>query len=178
MDEQSKMIFENLYQNYGQNNTSRDLIGGYWTENSPYYPIKNLPIVSIGRWGEMMFEKSFGLKSKSRGIDLPSECADIKTFTRAYERNKFSGSGSVNNDPKWYFVYCIFPDEYRLYRIPSDDNCIKPSNPENGLTPRGQIDITGNDLIRFDNLGYDSFLVGDNNTVQNRRNDDLEKFFS
>ena len=77
--------------------------------------------------------------------------ADIKTLTRAQKRTKFTGGASESDNPDWYFLYLIFPNEYRLYKVPSSDKCIRvtPSNPH-----KGAIDITEKDLQRYDLNGY------------------------
>ena len=105
----------------------------------------------IGRWGEMMFEEQFGIKSDPTGLDIKELKADIKTLTRAEKRTKFTGGASESDNPDWYFLYLIFPHEYRLYKVPSSDKCIRvmPSSPE-----KGSIDITEKDLQRFDLNGY------------------------
>ena len=152
MDKQSQLILEKVLLTKGLNpkNRSKNLIGGRWTEDSSFIRFKNMSQADIGRWGELMFEESFGLKSKSVGLDLPSLKADIKTFTRAYERTKFGGGASIHNNPDWYFLYLIFPNEYQLYRVPSSDQCIRERDGER----KGAIDITGEDIHRFIQLNY------------------------
>ena len=132
-------------------NTSNNLVGGQWTENSSFAAVKNMTAQDIGKWGELMFEESYGLRSYPTGIDLPSLNADIKTFTRAYERTKFSGGASEHLGPDYYFTYLIFPNEYLLYRIPSNDRTVKCPN-ANG--DKGKIDITAEDISRFNNNEY------------------------
>ncbi|MAG25454.1 hypothetical protein CMI47_07720 [Candidatus Pacearchaeota archaeon] len=153
MDKQSKFILEKIHniRSLNPRNQSKNLIGDMWTEESSFFIFKSMSAQDIGKWGELMFEESFGLSSKPTGIDLPTLNADIKTFTRAYKRTKFSGGASVHLNPDWYFTYLIFPNEYRLYRIPSDDKVIKTPD-ANG--EKGKIDITAEDLERFEMCGY------------------------
>ena len=153
MDKQSKLILEKLHniRSLDPKNNSKNLVGGSWSEESSFHMFKNMSAQDIGKWGELMFEESYGFSSSPTGLDIPSLNADVKTFTRAYERTKFSGSASSHLSPDWYFTYLIFPNEYRLYRIPSSDRVIKTPT-ANG--ERGKIDITAEDLERFDNLDY------------------------
>ena len=151
-------------------NRSKNLIGGRWNENSSFIRFKNMSQTDIGRWGELMFEESYGLKSQSTGLDLPTLSADIKTLTRAYERTKFGGGASVHLDPDWYFLYLIFPNEYQLYRVPSTDQCIR----EREDRKQGAIDITGEDVHRFIQLNY--MYQGDINFNTDESN--LNQFFN
>jgi hypothetical protein len=145
------MILERVEQIRGSNNKGGvNLIGGEWLETSSFYIFKHMPIQDIGKWGEMMFNESFGLESESTGLDLPTLKADIKTFTRAYKRTKFSGPASTHLNPDWYFVYLIFPNGYQLYRIPGDDSCVKRGS----KSIHGKIDITGIDIDRFVKKDY------------------------
>ena len=155
MDEQSKRVLEKVRNNRGSNNFGMGTLrGGEWLENSSFIEFKNMSMQDIGYWGECMFEESFGIKSEPRGLDLPLLKADIKTFTRAYRRTKFSGGASSHLNPDCYFIYLIFPNEYQFYRIPSDDICIKKPK-ANGN--KGKIDITTTDLDRFVQNGYNQF---------------------
>jgi hypothetical protein len=154
MDKRSKLVYENLMKKRSRNpkNRSKNLIGGPWSEDSPYAPFKfGMSIGEIGDWGEMMFEEVFGMKSATKGVDLPLLNADIKTFTRAFERTKFSGAASSHLNPDWYFVYLIFPNDYQFWCIPGSDRCIKlpPANER-----KGKIDITAEDIERFKDSGY------------------------
>ncbi len=172
MDEQSKLVLERLHQMRGSNNISRNLIGGKWTEDSSFWVFKTMTMQDIGKWGELMFEESFGLKSQPTGLDVLELDSDIKTMTRAYERTKFSGGASQHLNPSYYYTYLIFPDQYLLYRIPSDDQVIKMPK-ANG--EKGKIDITAQDLVRFDNMGY---RVDDSNSELIFENENLEAFYN
>ena len=153
MDTQSKLILEKLQKIRSLNpkNRSKNLVGGKWMEDSSFFIFKNMSAQDIGKWGELMFEESFGLGCRPTGLDLPSLNADIKTFTRAYERTKFSGGASEHLNPDWYFTYLIFPNDYQLYRIPGNDKVVKKPI-ANG--DKGKLDITAEDILRFNNNGY------------------------
>jgi len=163
MDTQSRLILEKLFKTKSINpkNQSKTLIGNDWPNLDNYIlslideysfgVFKKMSGSDIGRWGEMMFEEQFGIKSDPTGLDIKELKADIKTLTRAEKRTKFTGGASESDNPDWYFLYLIFPHEYRLYKVPSSDKCIRvmPSSPE-----KGSIDITEKDLQRFDLNGY------------------------
>ena len=159
-------------------NTSQNLIGEKWDKNSSFFCFKNMNMQDIGKWGELMFEESYGLKSKPTGLDLPSLNADVKTFTRAYKRTKFSGGASEHLNPDWYFVYLIFPNEYQLYRIPRYDQCIKHPIAN---ADKGKIDITSEDIDRFILKNYlitDELPIDNvSNSTINLNNGTLGEFF-
>jgi len=155
MTPQAKSVLQKVIAINGVGNKTKNIMGGRWTKDSPFILFKSLSITQRGDWGEKMFEESFGIKCQPTGIDLPELVADVKTFTRAYERTKFSGWANLDLNPDWYFVYLIFPDEYQLYKIPGNDQCVK--NPKaNHRNDRefGKIDITRVDIERFIRHGY------------------------
>lgn len=103
MDTQSRLILEKLFKTKSINpkNQSKTLIGNDWPNLDNYIlslideysfgVFKKMSGSDIGRWGEMMFEEQFGIKSDPTGLDIKELKADIKTLTRAEKRTKFTG---------------------------------------------------------------------------------------
>ena len=176
MDSQSALVLERVMNQRGKGQIHKDLIGGSW-EGSPFSEFKTLSPPQIGLWGEFMFEESFGYKCESRGLDLPSLNADVKTFTRAYKATKFSGNASIHLNPDRYFMYLIFPDHYRLYCVPRDDECIRIYKAWKNHHV-GSVDIGRSALERFEQLNYDSFSVGENGVAEQNKNTTLEIFLN
>ena len=172
MDKQSQEALTEIVENIGRNNFTWFPMGGPWNPDSPFAVFKTISTNLVGQWGEKMFEKTFGMKSEPTGLDLPILNADIKTFTRATDITKFSGFGNQYLKPDYYFMYLIFPNEYQLYCVPQGDKSIKEQL--GVLKDKGKIDVTGVDIERFIENGYDSFSL--DNLPKHDNN--LEKFFS